>query len=90
MTEMRSADGEPRPQGPGRSEPDGRDAADQDVGRVVHKLNNLLLPILTLGTLIGDAAADEGIRRDAETIVRCAEEARLLLAELMRLQVAEG
>jgi len=56
---------------------------------IVHQLNNALLPILTLGSLLADSQEEPTVKHDIDAMVASAMKARelvkLLLAETDRL-----
>ncbi len=61
---------------------------------IAHQLNNSLLPILTIGSLLADSLQEAETTRDIEIMVASAMKARdlvkLLLVEANRLEAGNG
>ncbi len=50
---------------------------------IAHELNNLLLPILTFGSLLADSIQEEEAKRDLDVMVASARKARELVKALL-------
>src|SRR5258708_37059966 len=57
-----------------------------DVRMIVHQLNNALLPILTLGSLLADSQEEPAVKNEIDAMVASAMKAR----ELVKLPLAEA